>query len=943
MLRDAQDHQEVMARDVAGKVQQVLGDELSEAGFKDIAGKAIHGDLKGALRDARGSAIGKWEAETHDITTDGKAKLTLTTPQIMELYLLSKRKQALGHLLGGGVIQPEIKSAETGRTKVPRGTQQVFLTDGDIERITGKLTDEQKRVADGLQGLTATTLANYGNEASMKAYGYRKFTERNYWPIKSAREGVHSNLEKDSGNVRSIKNIGMAQQVQQNANNAVELHSVFDTFADHASDMIDYAAWLTTMEDLNRFYNYQYRNDAGLKTGVNVKGLLHEKGGKGSQQYWQKLMGDIQNGIGTKDFEPITGKMGKFVGKFKGASVGANIRVVIQQPTAFFRAAAVLDPKDMAKGMTGGVTKGNGWEKAMQYSPTAMRKDVGSFDISSPYTLQDRFYGKEGVANKLNDLAGAAAGKADAATWGKLWNACEWQVKREKPDVRAGSNEFYSAVNDVFTDMIDQTQVVDGILQRSNIMRGKSTLSQQATAFMGEPIMSLNVLMRSYDNFRYEENPAKRSKALKTLGRAATALVVTNVVNALAQSIVDGLRDDDRDKDYWEKFFSAFTGVEGDEESAWEVIQNVVLNGNIGDNMNPIGQIPFAKDILSLAQGYDVSRPDMEVFADMLKAGQTFVDSAGGNGKKTRKEATLGLIAAASKMFGLPVSNIKRDLMATLRTIAQASGSLGFQYEVEKFSYNLANSGNRGRFIGILYDALEQGDYATYEHVRRELMEQMGLDGESIQSSLKTRYSKKTESEANYSFPQKSLDLLGIRGKYAYDSGEGEEKFSAADLNASSYSKYETQKGEAYRTQADKATSSGAFSRLSDEGKDKALGYVESYAKAVALKENSGGQYEITTKWIQNAQETQKQYRIAPGVFAACKASAGECEMLKDKDGDSIDYSKGLQIMEMLFRSGLNEQQRTAMYGYLDVPKSIRHWNRARVDEQLAIMRKKAA
>lgn len=943
MLRNAQDSQEIMARDIAEKTRKVLGDELGEAGFKDIAGKAIHGDLKGALRDARGSAIGKWEAETHDITVANGGKLTLTTPQIMELYLLSKRKQALGHLLGGGVIQPEIKSAETGRTKVPRGTQQVFLTDGDIERITGKLTDEQKRVADGLQELTATTLAKYGNDASMQAYGYRKFTEKNYWPIKSAKEALHSNLEKDSGNVRSIKNIGMAQQVTPNANNAVELRSVFDTFADHASDMIDYAAWLAPMEDANRFFNFQYRNDAGNKTGVSVKGLLDEKGGKGAQQYWQKLMGDIQNGIGTKDFEPITGKMGKFVGKFKGASVGANIRVVIQQPTAFFRAAAVLDPKDMAKGMTGGVTKGSGWEKALEHSPIAMRKAVGSFDISSPYTLKDRFYGKEGVTNKLNDLAGAAAGKADAATWGKLWNACEWQVKREKPDVRAGSNEFYSAVNDVFSDMIDQTQVVDGILQRSNIMRGKSTLSQQATAFMGEPIMSLNVLLRSYDNFRYEENPAKRSKALKTLGRAATALVVTNVVNALAQSIVDGLRDDDRDKDYGEKFLSAFTGVEGDEKNALELIGNVVLNGNVGSNMNPVAQIPFAKDILSLAQGYDVSRPDMEVFSDLINAARAFVDSASGDGKKTRKEATLTLLAAASKMFGLPVANIKRDLMATLRTIAQASGSLGFQYEVEKFSYNLANSGNRSRFIGILYDALEQGDYATYEHVRRDLMEQMGIDGESIQSSLKTRYNKKAESEANYSFPQKSLDLLGIRGKYAYNSGEDKEKFSAADLNASSFSKYETQKGETYRTQADKATSSGAFSRLSDEGKDKALGYVESYAEAVALKENSGGQYEITTKWIQNAQEAQKQYRIAPGVFAACKAAASECEMLKDKDGDSIDYSKGLQIMEMLFRSGLNEQQRTAMYEYLDVPKKIHHWNRARVDEQLAIMRRKAA
>lgn len=943
MLRNAQDQQEVMARDIAEKTQKVLGDELGEAGFKDVAGKAIRGDLKGALRDARGSAIGKWEAETHDITVANGGKLTLTTPQIMELYLLSKRKQALGHLLGGGVYQPEIKSAETGRTRVRRGTQQVFLTDGDIERITGKLTDEQKRVADGLQELTATTLAKYGNDASMQAYGYRKFTEKNYWPIKSAKEALHSNLERDSGNVRSIKNIGMAQQVTPNANNAVELRSVFDTFADHASDMIDYAAWLAPMEDANRFFNFQYRNDAGNKTGVSVKGLLNEKGGEGAQQYWTKLMGDIQNGIGVKDFEPITGAMGKFVGKFKGAAVGANIRVVIQQPTAFFRAAAVLDPKDMAKGMTGGVTKGSGWEKALEHSPIAMRKDVGSFDISSPYTLKERFYGKEGVTNKLNDLAGAAAGKADAVTWGKLWNACEWQVKREKPDIRAGSNEFYSAVNDVFSDMIDQTQVVDGILQRSNIMRGKSTLSQQATAFMGEPIMSLNVLMRSYDAFRYEENPAKRSKALKTLGRAATALVVTNVVNALAQSIVDGLRDDDRDKDYWEKFLSAFTGVEGDEKNALELIGNVVLNGNVGSNMNIVAQAPFAKDILSLAQGYDVSRPDMEVFADLLDAAGTFVKSIDGSGKKTRKEATLGLIAAASKMFGLPVANIKRDLMATLRTVAQASGSLGFQYEVEKFSYNLENSSNKSRFIGILYDALEQGDYATYEHVRRDLMEQMGLDGESIQSSLKTRYKKETESEANYSLPQKSLDLLGIRGKYAYDSGEGEEKFSAADLNAGAYSKYETQKGDTYRTQADKATSSGAFSRLSDEGKDKALGYVESYAEAMALKDNSGGQYEITTKWIQNAQEAQKQYRIDPGVFAACKAAASECEMLKDKNGDSIDYSKGLQIMEMLFRSGLNEQQRTAMYEYLDVPKKIRHWNRARVDEQLAIARKKAA
>ena len=75
--------------------------------------------------------------------------------------------------------------------------------------------------------------------------------------------------------MRSIKNIGMAQQVTPNANNAVGLHSVFDTFADHASDMIDYAAWLAPMEDANRFFNFQYRNDAGNKCRSRFCSVLH--------------------------------------------------------------------------------------------------------------------------------------------------------------------------------------------------------------------------------------------------------------------------------------------------------------------------------------------------------------------------------------------------------------------------------------------------------------------------------------------------------------------------------------------------------------------------------------------------------------------------------------------------------------------------------------------
>lgn len=149
---------------------------------------------------------------------------------------------------------------------------------------------------------------------------------------------------------------------------------------------------------------------------------------------------------------------------------------------------------------------------------------------------------------KLNDALSAPAGAADAVTWGKLWNACEWATAREHQGLTKGSEAFYRQTAKLFAEVIDQTQVVDGVLQRSNIMRSSNAVVKQATSFMGEPIMSLNLLMRAYDQVRYEQNSQKRGKAIKTMGRAATALVVTNVVNALAQSLIDAMRDDDEDK-----------------------------------------------------------------------------------------------------------------------------------------------------------------------------------------------------------------------------------------------------------------------------------------------------------------------------------------------------------------------------------------------------------
>ena len=680
-------------------------------------------ELRNAAKKFLDADVYKNRLERHNFTTGRGVELTLTTDQIMNLYNLARRgEQAMHHLTVGGIVQPEIQW--NGKLKaIPRGNDNILLTEEDIKAITSVLTPEQIKVANGLQKLASTKLAEWGNEASMQVYGYRKFKEENYWPIKAAKDAVASSVEKDADNARSIKNMGSAKALTPNASNALDIGGAYDVFAQNASDMIKYATLLAPMEDINRLYNYRYRDSMGNLTGKNVRQVLSGVYGDAAQSYWRNLMRDVQNGM-VKNASATTRAVERIVGNTKGAAVGANLRVVIQQPTAYFRAAVVLDPENMAKGLGNGVTKGNGWDKARKWAPIAGIKDTSGFDQGSRYTIAREVYGTDdGFMAWLNDKSMSLAGKADAVTWGKIWNACEWQVAADT-SLEVGSDAYYQQVAAVFTDVIDQTQVVDGIMQRTQIMRDSDALTRQATSFMGEPLKSLNILMRSYDAWVYETNPQKRSKALKQLKRAVGALLVTDVVNALAQSIVDGLRDDDKDKKYWERVLEAFTGITGEENDFGEAIKNIALQGNVKGNITLVGRIPYAKDIISILQGYTVDRMDAGAVDDIVKATKSMISSANGEGKKTVAYNGKQFLTVVSKIFGVSVANLGRDTWAIARSIASEIGNIRVMFEMEKAIYRMDKSaGNRKTWCALLYRAQKENDTETARMIYKEMLE----------------------------------------------------------------------------------------------------------------------------------------------------------------------------------------------------------------------------
>lgn len=705
-LRNAQDQQHWMLRDVQREAEKFLDKNVYKNRF-----------------------------DRHTFTTGRGVELTLTTDQIMNLYNLARRgEQAMHHLTVGGIVQPEIK--RNGKLKeIPRGNDNILLTEEDIKAITSVLTPEQVKVANGLQKLASTKLAEWGNNASMQVYGYRKFKEEHYWPIKAAKDAVASSVEKDADNARSIKNMGSAKALTPNASNALDIGGAYDVFAKNASDMIKYATLLAPMEDINRLYNYRYRDSSGNLTGRNMQQVLSGVYGDAAQKYWRNLMRDMQNGM-VKNSSDTTRSIERIVGNTKGAAVGSNWRVVIQQPTAFFRAAVILDPENMAKGIAKGVTDGNGWDKARNWAAIAGIKDSSGFDQGSRYTIAREVYGSsDSVMDKLSDWSSRAAANADAITWGKIWNACEWQVAADTK-TEVGSDAYYRQVAELFTDVIDQTQVVDGIMQRTQIMRDSDALTRQATSFMGEPLKSLNILMRSYDAWRFETNTQKRSAALKQLKRSVGALLVTDLINSLAQSLVDALRDDDKEKKYWARFFAALTGVSGDEESFGELAKNVLLEGNLKGNITLVGRLPYAKDLISILQGYSVERMDADAIGDIVRATQTMYSSVTGEGKYTTAYACKQLLTAVSKIFGVSVANLGRDVWAAARSAANETGNVRIMFEMEKAIYRMDRSaGNRKRWCELLYLAQKENDTKTARMIYNEMLEH-GYDEKDVRQGV---------------------------------------------------------------------------------------------------------------------------------------------------------------------------------------------------------------
>ena len=160
-------------------------------------------------------------------------------------------------------------------------------------------------------------------------------------------------------------------------------------------------------------------------------------------------------------------------------------------------------------------------------------------------------------------------------------------------------------------------------------------------------------------------------------------------------------------------------------------------------------------------------------------------------------------------------------------------------------------------------------------------------------------------------------------------------------LTGEEYVKYATKRGQTSYKIVSELTGLASYKSMSDGDKADAVAKAYEYANIVGKMSVSNYQ---TDGWAAKAIDTVKKTGVSEAQYIALYLAKGGIESLKDKNGDTISNSEGLQIMELVYQQkGLSDKQRAALFEDFGVGNSIRHWNRARVDEQLAIARKKAA
>ena len=771
------------AKQVGGTLGDLINDIIRSE--SDVA--FIIKDAKGAFdKAAEKYHLNEWIHDKNHLNfiTDAGDTIELTREQAMTLYAWAEREkrnktQSAAHLRRGGFTYDR-NDKEVKQMKGVNFTKSHVLSVGDLAQIRNYLTEEQRGFVEEMVKYLSENMAEKGNEASMRMFGWKKFGEKWYFPYPTDRNFRGKNSTDAKGQPdKQIKYMGSSHALTEKAMNPLKLGNFTDIWAGHVDEMARYSVMAEKLDNLQRVTNYvvagseKVDNETGVEDVIapeSVKKEIERALGQEGAHYLEQFIRDANGGVMGDE----RGLSDKFISLFKKGSVAANMSVILQQPSAFVRAMSMVNPRYFGRGLHehGGYKATR--ERMYANSGVANLKQWGGFDTNTggsfANTLLDSIGpdgAKETFYNFMDKWTGKGAEKADEITWVYMYSAIEAEID-DRTDYKRGTEDFNQAVAKRFDEVMRATQVYDSSMAKSEWMRSTSTMDKVVTSFMAEPTLWINMMMDAALDLK-NNAPGARGKAARAVG----VFVAGTFVNSLLQSIATAFR---RKKD---------EGTTMAEKYLAE------LAGNFTDSLSIegiAGMIPIARDIVSLAQGYDVERADMAVIGNMIDAWRK-MEQHMKKGEMPEVDEWMNLAGMAANMFGIPLRNVWRDASGIWKnvmpdTVFYGGGSSPIgETSWRDILYSVLDETSWNSFVKLwdpsnaaYYDRMEQalikGDMDKYNELRGYLEDTKRVKGDTISTGIKNELKESvlrglvTEEKA----VELMVDLLGVKDeKTAFD------------------------------------------------------------------------------------------------------------------------------------------------------------------------------
>ncbi len=664
---------------------------------------------------------------------DGK-KQKFRIQEAMYIYAAAKREKLVGtnHLLGGGIVFQ--KNSHPGEAT---GARQ--LTVEDLEAIAGKLTEKQKAFVDHMVQFLSRDTAEWGNQVTRELYGVEKFKESYYVPFKVARNYLRTDPASQQEN--RLKLGSFTKPLAQQASNPLEVQNFVEMWAAHMEQMSDYNAFVLPIEDMTRLMNYKTDNDT-------VRSVMQERYGNQVPDY---ILSFLRRLNGNAKSEMGSALVNKLVGGAKGAAVGGNLSVASQQATAVLRAYALIDAKYLVKGMGAGALSAAKMKKSyaeiMDWAPIATQKSWGYFDTNMTRGAYDR--ARQTAMGKLDDALGYLSQKGDELAFTMIWEAVKREVAAESGLTR-GTEAYFRRCGERFTEVIDQTQVVDSIFQRTELATEKG-LARLWTSFMSEPFKQYNMLWRAGWDVKEawrSGNKAAIKRARNQMIRTSASVVLSSVAAAAAKSLISAMRDDDDEKKEKDENGKTVTvGVRGFGEKYWDAFLPNLLD-------NATGLLPLVGNWLGsfiTGETYNSSSMDSALLDSITRMWQALgkgdYEMAWYRGLQVVSNATgLGLGNAyrdGKALFTTLVKTLQRDTLAGTAWDKSKPFATRLQAATKNYVYAKQEGDSRRASPAVFYDLLLDAWYAggtgeEFQQVATAMLE-TGATVDGIASGFKSR------------------------------------------------------------------------------------------------------------------------------------------------------------------------------------------------------------